>query len=164
MQRVFLSFWDVEMSNFRLGTFRKRVLSGDEARSMINLARDAGTLLCVAEADLAAPYCERVRERHRELCAALRSHANIDLQLKDFVGDQAVNPLCLAEIGEQQCLLVVDCEYTFDSDAARREAAITSRSSEMSLEQKRRQIRESLKTNVAPDSIAFYLFEQVGAA
>lgn len=105
---TYLSFWHIEMSKLPVGSFRKRALSTAEARGMVNSARAAGTLVCVAEEDLGAPYSERGRERHRQLCAALRDHADIEIQLKDFFGEDCANPLCFAEVGEQRSLLVVD--------------------------------------------------------
>ena len=71
-------------------------------------ARASGTLVCVAKEDLAAPYCEDARESHRQLCAALRAHADIEIHLRDFFGENYANPLLFAEIGEQRSLLVVD--------------------------------------------------------
>lgn len=72
MDRLYLSFWDLALSNFPAGTFRKRMLSNAEARGLITEARAAGALVCVADADLAAPYGEREREKHRQLCEAPR--------------------------------------------------------------------------------------------
>jgi len=85
-----------------------------EARAMVQSARAAGKLLCVAREDLAAPYSERARKRHEQLCAVLSSHAEIDIQLEDFFGNEIANPLSFAEIGSERRLLVVDCHYAVD--------------------------------------------------
>jgi len=115
---TYLSFWHVELSNFPIGTVRRRILSQAEARSKINSARTAGKLVCVARDDLGAPYCEREREKHEQLCAALRDQIDIDVRLKDFFGSSCANPLCLAQVGDQAELLVVDCAYAMSEVSA----------------------------------------------
>lgn len=72
--RLYVSFWDLELSNLPVGSFRRRVLPPAEARGLILAARASGLLLCVAKEDLGAPYGERAREKHRQLCEALREH------------------------------------------------------------------------------------------
>jgi hypothetical protein len=159
--RTFLSFWHVEMSNFPVGTFRRRALSTTEARCMVNAARASGTLVCVAKEDLAAPYCDDERESHRQLCAALRAHADIEIHLRDFFGPDCANPLCAARIGEERRLLVVDCHYAFDRntfpDTA---AAYASNSGESHQARARRLMKEAIRMKIVPDSIKFYSFEQ----
>jgi hypothetical protein len=87
---TYLSFWHVEMSNIPVGTvFRRRALSTAEARGKVSSARAAGTLVCVAKEDLAAPRCERERESHRQLCAALREHTDIEIHLGTSSGSTA---------------------------------------------------------------------------
>jgi len=165
--RLYVSFWDIELSNLPVGSFRRRVLSTAEARSVIRSARASGTLLCVAKEDLGAPYCEQARERHRELCAALREYGDIEIHLKDFFGEACANPLCFAEVWEQQSLLVVECHYSFDP-ALRRDAAAavdaSNRPGEAAGARVRRRVKEAFNMKVLPDSIAFYAFEQVVAA
>jgi hypothetical protein len=100
--RLYVSFWDIELSNLPVGSFRRRVLSTAEARSVIRSARASGTLLCVAKEDLGAPYCEEARERHRELCAALREYVDIEIELKDFFGEACANPLALPRSGSNR--------------------------------------------------------------
>lgn len=111
---TYLSSWDVGLSNLSLGAFRRRILSKEEARSMIGSASASGHLACVAKDDLGAPYCERERERHTQLCAALREHADVEVRLQDFFGRDCATPLCAAEVGEHKDLLVVDCAYVVD--------------------------------------------------
>lgn len=160
--RLYVSFWDIQLSNLPVGSFRRRILSTAEARSVIRSARASGTLLCVAKEDLGAPYCEGARERHRELCAALREYGDIEIELKDFFGEACANPLCFAEIGEHQSLLVVECRYSFDP-AQRRDAS--NRPGEAAEARVRRRVKEeALNMKVLPDSIEFYAFEQVVAA
>ena len=161
-QTLWLSFWDVQLSTFPVGNFRKRSLSRDEARGIIDSARCSKTLICVAREDLGAPYIERACERHEELCAALREHAGIEIQLRDFFGRDCANPLCLAEVGEHQCLLVVDCAYSFDrearSDVAPKAASRPAASFE---ERALRRGASALGMSIAPDSIKFYVFERI---
>lgn len=155
--RTFLSFWHIEMSNIPVGTFRRRALSTTEARCMVNAARASGSLVCVAKSDLAAPYCEDERERHRKLCAALCEHAGIEIGLQDFFGHDCATPLCAARIGDQRRLLVVDCHYAFPDT----ERADDSNPDESPKARARRLIREALNMKIAPDSIKFYSFEHV---
>lgn len=77
------------------------MLSNAETRRLIAQAREKGALVCVAEADLAAPYGEREREKHRQLCKALRLDADIRIDLKDFFGEQTANGLFLVEVDER---------------------------------------------------------------
>lgn len=159
---TYLSFWHIEMSNLPVGTFRRRALSTAEARGMVNSARAAGTLLCVAEEDLGAPYAERERERHRQLCAALRHHADIEIHLKDFFGENCANPLCFAEVGEQRSLLVVDCCYSFDGVARPKTRVADSAGPDESSDARARRLTTgAIKMSIAPDSIQFYVFEQI---
>ena len=162
--RLYVSFWNIELSNLPVGSFRRRLLPMTEARSLIHAARASGMLLCVAKEDLGAPYGERAREKHRELCAALRQHADIEIELEDFFGRNSANPLCLAEVGEQRSLLVVDCHYAFDRElggSTAEAARAQDPAGDISEEGARRRVNEALKMRVVPDSVEFYVFEQV---
>lgn len=159
---TYLSFWDVQLSNLPIGAFSRRVLSKDEARSMIGSARASGHLVCVAKDDLGAPYCERERERHRQLCAALREHADIEIQLQYFFGRDCANPLCAAEVGEHKVLLVIDCAYVIDMKSRVEAVSADGSSSAGSFEERvRRAGANPLGMKIAPDSIKFYLFERI---
>jgi hypothetical protein len=162
---TYLSFWHVELSNFPIGTVRRRLLSQAEARSKINSAREGGRLVCVAKSDLGAPYCEREREQHEQLCTALRDHVDVDIRLKDFFGSTCANSLGLAQVSPKADLLVVDCAYAVDEkarvDAARMRIADSAESLEAAKENARRLGREALRMRIAPDSIGFYVFEQI---
>ena len=159
--QTFLSFWSIEMSNIPVGTFRRRALSITEARCMVDGARASGTLVCVAKSDLAALYCEDEREKHRQLCAVLGEHAEIEICLQDFFGPDCANPICLARIGEQRCLLVVDCHYVFDRNTSSdTETADASNPGESPIARARRLVKESIKMKIVPNSIKFYSFEQ----
>ena len=106
---TYLSFWDVELGNLPTGVFRQRDLSTAEARDILRGARISKSLICVSRKDLGAPYENRARQRHEELCAVLREHADIEMHLRDFFGELCVNPSCLAKVTNQSRLLVVDC-------------------------------------------------------
>lgn len=155
---TFLSFWDVALSNLTEGTFRKRVLTVDEARQKIDAARAAGRLICVAKDDLRAPYCERERAQHEQLCEALRGL--VELRLQDFIGPTCVNPLCIAEVGQHAQLLVVDCRYSLE----RAPVAVKSKvglGSDGAVGRRARKAEDLLRMAVVPDSIRFHLFERV---
>ena len=161
MDRItYLSFWDVELSNLPVGTFRRRTLSMVEARSMIEAARSSGTLVCVAKDDLGAPYCEHARERHEQLCTVLRDHADVEIQLKDFFGRDCANPLCGAEVGEQGDMMVIDCSYAIEvaAPADAPSAGVTSPAEPSA--HPRRDI-DALGIKMVPGSIAFNLFEHI---
>lgn len=159
---IYLSFWDVELSNLPGGAFRKRRLSTEDARTMIDSARSAQTLICVAKDDLGAPYHVRSRERHEQLCAALQDQAGIEIRLRDFFGRDCANPLCLAEVDEHRCLLVVDCTYVFNDEvragAASGDVCGPGAASDDAV---RRSGPAILSMGIAPDSIEFHLFEHV---
>jgi len=129
---------------------------------MVNAARASGTLVCVAKEDLAAPYCEDEREKHRQLCAALGEHAEIEIHLEDFFGPDCANPLCVARIGGQRRLLVVDCLYSiYDSTRPDVGAADISDADESPKARARRLMKVAISMSFHPDSIKFYSFEQV---
>ena len=159
--QTYLSFWHIDLANLPIGTFTRRVLSTAEARSVVDSARASGTLLCVAKDDLAAPYREHERERHEQLCTALRDHRNIDVQLEDFFGGDCVNPLCIAEVGEKRSLLIVDCRYAFDDEIRPDTTAADTLVDETPKARARRLMKNSMRMNVDRDSIKFYVFEQV---
>jgi hypothetical protein len=160
---TYLSFWNIGLSNIPVGIFRRRALSTAEARSIVSAARASGTLVCVAKDDLGAPYCEKERERHRQLCALLREHADIDVHLEDFFGARCARPLCQASVGSQRSILVVvDCYFTFDLDIrAEIEATDTSAFDASSKELALRITKGSIKKSIDPESIQFYVFEQI---
>lgn len=163
--RTYLSFWHIVMSNLPVGTFRRRDLTMTEARNMVNSARASGTLLCVAKEDLAAPYCEGERKRHKQLCAALREHADIEIHLKDFFGDDIANPLSFAEIGSERSLLVVDCHYAaVDETRLDTTAVDTLGTDKPSKTRALLMMKDAIKMSVVPDSIKFYVFENVDPA
>jgi hypothetical protein len=58
---------------------------------MVSSTRAPGTLVCVASDDLGAPFCEKERERHREL----RDHADIEIHRKDFFGAHCMSAVAL---------------------------------------------------------------------
>ena len=162
LRTTYLSFWNVELSNLPEGTFRRRPLSRDDARSVIDSARNARKLLCVAKDDLGAPYGERARERHEQLCAALRDHVGIEIQLRDFFGRDCATPLCVAEVNEQCNLLVVDCTYTMDMDAPGGAVPDDNPVSAESFDAKSRTLAKGmLQMRIAPDSIKFSVFERI---
>lgn len=154
---TYLSFWDVELDNLPAGLFSKRVLSTAEAGGILNAARSSDTLVCVSREDLAAPYGARARQRHEELCAVLRRHANIEMHLRDFFGEDCVNPSCVAEVTLHSRLVVVDCNYTLDhlgsgsSDRPEPDADAAAC----------RDGNDLIKMKLAPDSLQFHLFEQI---
>lgn len=162
---TYLSFWDVDLSNFPIGTVRRRLLSQAEARSKIDSASAAGKLVCVAKADLGAQHCER--EHHEQLCASLRDQVGIDVRLQDFFGSDCANPLCLAKVGMQAELLVVDCAYVIDAKARvnAAHAGVVPSAESFEAAKTRRLGREAFfGMTIASDSIRFYLFEQIGGS
>jgi hypothetical protein len=122
--QVYLSFWDICLDNLPEGTFRHRRITADDARHCIERAREENKLLCVADADLAAPFKKRESQNHEELCSVLRGHLGITLSLEDFFSkddqeDEAlyfVNPLNCVQIHADAQLLVITCAYILSKE------------------------------------------------
>ena len=58
-KKLFLTFWKINLDNLPVGTFVQRRLIPDEARLLIEQARQQDSFLCVSSDDLLAPYKER---------------------------------------------------------------------------------------------------------
>jgi hypothetical protein len=116
---LFVSFWNVSLSNLPEGIFTRRRLSSDEAKALIEEARQRDALVCVCDEDLFAPYCKRAAEKHEELRDVLSEHLGIYLTIDDFThkyeseegSSYQVAPLAVATVGEEGRLLVVTCYY-----------------------------------------------------
>jgi hypothetical protein len=145
--QLFVSFWDVCLDNLPEGGFVRRCISPEDAQNRVHQARVDGSLLCLSEADLLAPYTQRELGRHQALCAVLKEHFGIDLSLKDFCSadeDQGetlhvINALNLAQVRPSAPLLVISCAYRF----ARTDNA------------------EQPPFEIAPDTLVFHLIEAV---
>jgi hypothetical protein len=117
--RLWLSFWDICLRNLPEGHFAHRCLTGQEARVLIEQAREDTRLVCVTNHDLFAPYKKRHADQHKELCAVLGEHFGIALSLRDFVtateeeGEPLYSaaPLQGVEVQGEDRLLIVDCAY-----------------------------------------------------
>jgi hypothetical protein len=117
---LFVSFWELCLDNFSFGKFVHYCVQPQEAASLIERARAENRLRGVCEPDLLAPYEERERKRHEQLCEVLRSHWGIDLTLDDFLtqGEDegetfySVYPLEFARVEGNARLMVVTCAYT----------------------------------------------------
>ena len=110
---LFVSFWNISLSNLPLGSFTNSLIDANEAAARIAMARSEDRLLCVSADDLAAPYKRRAYEKHVELCTALAG-LDVVLSVKDFFGSNFCNPLELAVAATGKSLMVVNCSYTFD--------------------------------------------------
>jgi hypothetical protein len=109
---LFVSFWNIALSNLTVGKFTNSAIAGLEAAALISSARANGKLNCVSADDLLAPYGRRAYEKHVDLCAAL-DEQGVELSVDDFIGPSASNPLAFAVVGGEQSLIVVNCAYTF---------------------------------------------------
>ena len=89
-------------------------MPADDARRYIDEARQAGRLVCVCQDDLLAPYREKERKNHQDLCGVLGEHFGITLSLKEFCSKDAedgdslfyMRPLCCAQVKNQDRLLI----------------------------------------------------------
>ncbi len=139
---LFVSFWNLALSNLPVGKFTNLAITGLEAAALISSAHAKGKLRCVSADDLLAPCGKRAHEKHVDLCAALDDQG-VELSVDDFIGPSSSNPLAFAVVGDEQSLIVVNCAYTFEvghvaaADAAQR-----------------------LRFEIARDSITFNLIEQ----
>ena len=102
-------------------------------------------MVCVSHDDLNAPYCDRERGQHEELCKLLVENFKINLSLEDFFSSSEeegetisyVCPLGVASVKDQDRLLIVTCNYEF---AARNH-------------------EDRLGFAIAADSVTFHLIE-----
>ncbi len=116
---LYVSFWKVGLPNLPEGIFRRRRLSFDEAKALIEEARQRDALMCVCDEDLLAPYYKRAREKHEELRDVLSEHFGIHLTIDDFThkheseegNSYHVAPLATAKVGDEGRLLVITCYY-----------------------------------------------------
>ncbi|HMJ16541.1 MAG TPA: type II toxin-antitoxin system HicB family antitoxin [Polyangiaceae bacterium] len=147
---LFVSFWHITLSNLPVGCFVHRRISAEQARALIQTARDAGTLSCVSKADLLAPERKRAAEQQDELLQVLAQHYGIALSFDDFlssldaegeedVGRQVTRPLDLVAVTGSGRLMVIDCHYEWPEQRKPRE----------------------LKFEIAPDTVTFHLFETI---
>ena len=144
--KLFVSFWDIGLDNLPEGTFAHRRIAADDARSLIEQARQEGRLLCVTGDDLLAPYERRQREKHEELCRVLNEYFGIALSLDDFMEKNehegkayySVNPLNCVRVCDQDRLLVITCHYAL---------------------KEKEQAPEPLEFEVAATTVEFHLIE-----
>jgi hypothetical protein len=118
--QLFLSFWHVCLDNLPEGTFSHRCITGEEARSLLEHARQGSNgVVCVSEEDLLSPYKREELGRHKELCTVLQEHFSIPVAISDFMVSAehegqalySVVPLQGVHIQENDSLLVVTCSY-----------------------------------------------------
>ncbi len=160
LPKVFLSFWDIELDQLPEGVFRKRVLSTAEARSLLQVAREAKTLVCISRKDLGAPYETRARDRHEALCKVLQDHAGIEVHLRDFFDAACCSPSCLAAVTDQNVLLVVNCHYGMNSGSVE----VSEPSEPNAGESAVRRSHRLIQMKPEPSSLWFHLFEQVSSS
>ena len=117
--RLLVSFWNICLENLPDGSFTRRRVTPDEAKLSIDQAREGGTLLCVSETDLLAPYHKRERENQEALCRVLNDHFGIGLSLRDFFGRAGddedslycINPLNCVRVEGGNWLMIITCAY-----------------------------------------------------
>jgi hypothetical protein len=146
-KRLLLSFWNICLDNLPEGSFYRRQLQPDEAKTLIHEAQQAKRLTCVSQDDLLAPHHERARSNHQALCGVLGEHSGIMLSLEDFCskhdedGDALyfTRALSLVQVTGQDSLLVITCNYMLDEST-----------------------KELPRFTVALDSVTFHLIESIG--
>ena len=139
---LFVSFWNLALSNLPIGKFTNSAITGLEAATLISSARARGKLHCVSADDLLAPYGKQAYEKHVKLCAAL-SEEGVELSVGDFIGPSCSNPLAFAVVGNGQSLIVVNCAYTFDLEPRAADAQ-----------------SQRLRFEIARESMSFSLIQQ----
>lgn len=134
-----------------------RAISAAEAGELVGTARSTDRLLCVAQADLAAPYARRTLQRYREMCAAL-AHHGIQVAIDDFAGSNCINPLSLARVSSEHRLLVANAGYAIVPPAVSASEVATAFSGEGA-----KDVQAQLRSlfEVAADTITFHLIEAV---
>jgi hypothetical protein len=154
---TYLCFWDIALLNLPVGTVRRLVLTPSEACSTIKSARARESLICVASADLVAPYASRDRDRHEQLCSVLRGRFGIEIWLNDFLGLGYAPPLTSARVDGGCQLLIVDCAYQIDE--ASHASGGRRRGEEAPMEH--RSSSSACCLTVAPNSITFNMIRRV---
>lgn len=118
--KLFLTFWQIGLDNLPVGVFEHRRLMLDEARLLIEQARQQNNFLCVSNDDLLAPYKEREAKQHKEFCEVLSQNFGIPISINEFVSGTeyegtllyTTNPLNCIQICENVQLMVVTCAYS----------------------------------------------------
>jgi hypothetical protein len=146
---LFVSLWNLCLENLPEGDFRRRRITADEAKRLLDQARREKRLLCVSKDDLLA--CDKDWERlcHDEFRAALKKHCGIALSFKDFtMADESdgksyssITPLVCVEIKDEDRLLIATCGYAMD----------------------RKRSRDALTFSINPASLNFHLIEAMTA-
>jgi hypothetical protein len=144
-KKLFLTFWKINLDNLPVGTFVQRRLMPDEARLLIEQARQQDSFLCVSSDDLLASYKERKATQHKDLCEVLRRDFEIPLSINEFFGElehegkslHTTNPLNCVQVCDNAQLMVVTCAY-----------AMLDRSDNSG----------AMDFTIAPDSVEFRLF------
>lgn len=118
---LFISFWHISLVNLPAGTFKKRRLTPQVAKRLINGARKGESLIGVSDDDLFAPYRKTERKNHEALCQVLTEHFAIPISLRDFANgwDEDdpgywINPLQFAHITGGNKLVIVTCCYVLE--------------------------------------------------
>lgn len=139
---LLVGFWDIALDNFPEGTFRHSKLPQTEAIEMINAVKASRTVLFGTSHDLAAPYKKRELRKTTELVSVLSQHWGLDITIDDLFSEvedglKHAIPMTLNDIRSDQPLIVVTCHYVWDRTTK----------------------GDDLGMSVAPDSVAFHLFE-----
>jgi hypothetical protein len=148
-EKLFLSFWHIDLGNLPEGHFRHWQVLPNDAKSYIHEAQLTDRLFCVSQDDLLAPFREREREKHQEFCAMLTEQFGIRLSLRDFCSEDkdesgpiyCTQPLQMAEIQNQNRLMVITCAYQLGEKTKKGRPLFS----------------------IAPSSVAFHLFESIQA-
>jgi hypothetical protein len=141
---LFISFWNLGLSNLPVGQFTNLTITGLQAGALISSARAKEELRCVSADDLLAPFGERAYGKHVALCAALLEQS-VELSVDDFIGPSYSNPLDFAVVEKEQSLIVVNCAYTLEVQPKGAGEA-----------------GQRLRFEIAKDSITFSLIQQCG--
>jgi hypothetical protein len=145
--KLFVSFWHVCLENFPEGTFIHRRMKPADARRAISAARKRKSLLCVSQDDLLAPYRQRERKNHFDLCRVLTNEFGIELTVANFCGNfddeddsmVSINPLNIVQVSGRDRLIIANCAYTLD----------------------KRKRKDRLTFKVEPSTVGFHLIETV---
>ena len=146
---LYVSLWKIVLSNFCASSFTKRQVSDLEASELVRNARTQGAVIGVSMSDLAAPYEQRARHHHRELCRGLALRG-IAVSFEDFFGPNMCNSLDMARVSGGDRLLVVNCDFEVNDPQGG--------SNEFSQEDGEPGFRSLFKIDTT--SLKFYLFEE----
>ena len=119
-------------------------MPNDAAVQLINAVKERGVVHCGTPHDLAAPYKIRELKKTKELIDVLSGYWGLNVQIENFfteleAGISSATPIEGFDIRPDRPLIAVTCSYVWDRSLT----------------------PDHLGASIAPETVAFHLFEVV---